>query len=915
MRLAVTEGRDDTVTATDADGQARGRLAKLYASFEPGAALDRFTITEKLGEGGMGIVVAAHDPELDREVAIKLLHTRLVTDRDHEHEPSQRLRREAQAMAKLSHDNVVTVHEVGETDGRLFIVMELVDGGTLSEWLETPRPWRDTLAVLERAGRGLAAAHEQGLVHRDFKPDNVLITRDGRVRVSDFGLVSTSTVDVDVLADTVDPTNLEVSPMMQMLTRTGAILGTPRFMSPEQHAGKRCTDKSDQFAFCVSLYRALYGEYPFAGDTLAELAASVAESAVRPPPKDSDVPARVFATIERGLAAQPSNRFESMDALLDELAQHGAPAKTKTGLVAGVGLAAAVAIGVGVFASVDDTAPAPPAVAPIEIPAELTDRAITTVVPPQELVIPILTRDGARLAYQPYPRGPIVVHDIDEGEPRTVPRPEARSFALLDFFPDGKALVGLLRLTGGGLYSFDLDTEALVPLPSPSGVPRGRTGPKVSPDGKYILYPARTGIRVLAVDGSGDELIVPLPRDEEIMDLTWSPDGSAVAFVRYRTAHASGRFLLQIARRDGSGVEQLSDTDSYKHTVEWSEPGQLFYDASTDGKSAIWVVAVADARFVGEPVLVREFGDVDAVPWLRKRGDKLFYVRYGTQTDAYLVDYAPADNGVAPSWSPLASGVPVRWLPDGRITYRDNVGLYALVPGGEATLMVKRGEDELVDSFEIPAEGMGGADLYWLWQEKTCTLMRLDDGARTAEAVMEIARPEDGAAECPTTRCASDAPGVCIALVASSGELHYHRLDLVGGALGEVLHRAEGRDNRTFLVSPDGKRIIYPRERVDQPAVVVVDLETGSTVAHATNAFIPHDLGHLPGKDGWLATGTLRGHEPDQVLVELAPRAEPRVLHAHTTQLHDPLLSPDGRFIATFASQQRRNVWVLEGFE
>ncbi len=312
-------GRGRTVTASEL-GAVRPPARALLASFEAGAVLDRFTIREKLGEGGMGIVVAAHDPTLDRAVAIKLLHTRLVTD-DRASEPAVRLLREAQAMAGLAHDNVVTVHEVGESDGQFFIVMELVAGGTLTEWLGEPRSWREVIAMFVQAGRALAAAHEHGLVHRDFKPDNVLVTPDGTARVSDFGLVSTESAEVDALGAIMPGRDgVDASPMLQTLTRTGAILGTPRFMSPEQHQGRPCTRKSDQFAFCVALYQALYGQYPFAGETLPELAASVTGEKLRPPPPDSDVPPRLFALLERGVAFDPADRFESMDAVLDELA-------------------------------------------------------------------------------------------------------------------------------------------------------------------------------------------------------------------------------------------------------------------------------------------------------------------------------------------------------------------------------------------------------------------------------------------------------------------------------------------------------------------------------------------------------------------------------------------------------------------
>src|SRR6185503_16244889 len=229
-------------------------LAETAAATEPQAAapgdvpdkIGRFVVDGTLGKGGMGIVLAAHDPDLDRQVAIKLLHAD-----GGDSVGRARLMREAQAMARLRHPNVVTVHEAGTHDGRLYVAMEPVPGGTLRRWMdEHPRATADeVLAVFTRAGRGLAAAHAAGLVHRDFKPENVLIDRDGRVLVTDFGLAG---VFCERPAAT-EPS----SPLHVELTVTGDVMGTPRYMSPEQHRGEATDARTDQFAYCASLYEAL----------------------------------------------------------------------------------------------------------------------------------------------------------------------------------------------------------------------------------------------------------------------------------------------------------------------------------------------------------------------------------------------------------------------------------------------------------------------------------------------------------------------------------------------------------------------------------------------------------------------------------------------------------------------------------
>jgi tetratricopeptide (TPR) repeat protein len=281
-----------------------GPLARL-----PGDAVDRFTVLEPLGEGGMGVVVAAYDPSLDRKVAIKLLHPEGISTSSEK--GRLRLVREAQAMARLSHPNVITVYEVGTVGDEVFIAMELVEGETLAQWLgREPRPWREVVRVFVQAGRGLAAAHRAGLVHRDFKPENVLVAEDGTVRVTDFGLAGLS-------AESPSPAAAGV--LTVPLTSTGGVLGTPAYMAPEQYQGLEADARADQFSFCVALYEGLHRARPFGGSTPAEIAEAIA--ARRIAPASSEVPRWLRAVVKRGLEPDPRDRWRSMNALLDALAR------------------------------------------------------------------------------------------------------------------------------------------------------------------------------------------------------------------------------------------------------------------------------------------------------------------------------------------------------------------------------------------------------------------------------------------------------------------------------------------------------------------------------------------------------------------------------------------------------------------
>ncbi len=296
--------------------------------------IGRFRILDRLGAGGMGVVYSAYDPELDRKVALKLLRPDLAERGSGGTTGTSRLQREAQAMARLNHPNVVTVHEVGRHGEQVFVAMEFVDGTTLGSWAKDDHDWQDIVRVYCDAAAGLGAAHEAGIVHRDFKPENVMLGDDGRVRVMDFGL---SRAESSRQTDE----NTEAQDRSETLTQTGAIMGTPAYMAPEQHNASAISPASDQFAFCVSLWEALAGERPFAGQTYGELAGNVVVGRVRSPPATLAVPNRIFDVLRKGLAVKPDERHASMEALV--LALRARPTRVFKRI--GVGLAIASSVG------------------------------------------------------------------------------------------------------------------------------------------------------------------------------------------------------------------------------------------------------------------------------------------------------------------------------------------------------------------------------------------------------------------------------------------------------------------------------------------------------------------------------------------------------------------------------------------
>ncbi|MCA9694356.1 MAG: serine/threonine protein kinase, partial [Myxococcales bacterium] len=232
--------------AARAEGEATADAST--ATLASGTRVARYRIVAPIGRGGFGVVYRAHDPQLDRDIALKLLRT----DQS-DAEARARLLREARAAARIRHPNVVAIHDADEVDGRVYIAMELIDGHSLRAWLRAEeRDWREVVDVFLAAGEGLRAAHDAGIVHRDFKPDNVLIERSGRVRVLDFGLARASLQDdaapTKAMSARTEAQDLTIS----TVTRSGMLIGTPAYMAPEQCRGQVADARIDQFSFCVA---------------------------------------------------------------------------------------------------------------------------------------------------------------------------------------------------------------------------------------------------------------------------------------------------------------------------------------------------------------------------------------------------------------------------------------------------------------------------------------------------------------------------------------------------------------------------------------------------------------------------------------------------------------------------------------
>ncbi|MCB9703891.1 MAG: protein kinase [Myxococcales bacterium] len=537
-------GADETGSAASRPNPPRRVLA------EPVTLRERFRLGETLGQGGMGIVYAAHDTALNRKVAVKVLHDA----RSRQPQARARLIREAQAMARVSHPNIVQIFDVGEVDGQIHVIMEFVDGVTLGQFVggRTGRPgsWRELVEIYCLAGDGLAAAHEAGIVHRDFKPTNVLVDGAQRPRVTDFGLASSKA--------TLEPCHAAGQDADVTLTTSGALIGTPAYMAPEQFEGQAADAHSDQFSFCVSLWEALHKRRPFTGSTLAELSGEVLAGELPAAGMDG-VPAELDRVLLRGLARIPEERYPTLDALLARLrAEVRGPRGRRWPLLLS-GLAALVLVGGLALNAVnvrvpDDLAPAsastPALIEPLTPTLAKVERLTRT--PGIGVQYFALDPAGTKLLYKT--NEGLWMRAIDKGIPERVETPIPNDGAI--FGPRGE---GLMVLSEGGLWHLKGDERELVL----DGI--GQVyNMQLSPDGTRLATTTRRSFqlwdlerRALLHTGEGLDAKPAWSPDSAYLALVWwdkIPDGELAILDREGRLQAR----VELAHRRSSGVAWLA---------------------------------------------------------------------------------------------------------------------------------------------------------------------------------------------------------------------------------------------------------------------------------------------------------------------------------------------------------------------
>jgi Tol biopolymer transport system component len=624
----------------------------------PGAQIGSYRIECEIGRGGMGTVYRAVDTKLNRPVAIKFLSNELA-----DVVARRRFQREAQTASSLNHPHILTVHDAGEFESRQYLVTELVDGGTLQEWAKAEkRTWRQIVELLAGVADGLAAAHAAGITHRDIKPTNILVARNGYAKLVDFGLAK--------LAEGATPADAALTRTGEP-TRVGVIVGTVAYMSPEQASGRPVDARSDIFSFGAMLYELLAGRRPFAGASELEVLKTIIDGS--PTPLPEDVPAALRAVVEKALEKDPADRYQSMREMVVDLRRlarltgdSSSAATSPAGRVgrrgrllwigAGAGVAVLIAAGVVLFRS---RTPAEPARREYTQLTNFADSATS----------PALSPDGRMLAFilgesTFYGPGQIYVKLLPDGEPTPLTRDDLDKMSP-KFSPDGSRITytalgrggwetWAVPVLGGQPHLLLGNAEGLTWIAAKASQSRvlfsEMTGrdvqmaivtstesrgqhrvvympPKLgmahrsflSPDGKHVLliemdYYSWLPCRLTPFDGSSPgKPVGPLP--SQCTDAAWSPDGQWMYF----TANTGGGFHVWRQRFPDGAPEQVTSGVTEEEGIEFAPDGRSFVTSIGTRQSTVWV---HDSR--GDRQITSE--GYGLLPTISADGKKLYYM-------------------------------------------------------------------------------------------------------------------------------------------------------------------------------------------------------------------------------------------------------------------------------------------------
>jgi len=554
-----------------------------HVALTPGTKLGEYEVKSMLGEGGMGEVYRARDAQLRRDVAIKVLPALFATDADR----LRRFEQEARAAAALNHPNILAVFQMGTHEGSPYLVSELLEGETLREQLKRGRiPLRKAIDHGVQMARGLSAAHEKGIVHRDLKPENLFVTKDGRVKILDFGLAKLTQAQ---LADN--------APTIEGATEPGAVMGTVGYMSPEQVRGQAADHRTDIFSFGAILYEMLAGKRAFQKPTAADTQSAILNE---DPPSISQVttsiPPALQRVVHRCLEKNPEQRFQSASDLafaLDALSETSGSAATLSNreplriyrLWPVVAVLVAV-IAVVLVVRIQTRRHAEPR-------RELVERQLTANPTENSISAWTISRDGKYLAYTDFMSKNLYLLAIDNGEIRQVSLPA--TYYPADWFPDGNHLL-LVGGPGGG-YSGDLWKMSTWDSSLRKLWSGDASQAAVSPDGSQIAFmKGGGGVWLMGADGEGPREI---SSSHDFQNIAWSPTGQRLAYIRSQGDYSKRQVTIETCDLSGGArTVVLSDPGLWSpdgfNGIAWLLDGRIIYSVdsknSSGNDSDLWAI-------------------------------------------------------------------------------------------------------------------------------------------------------------------------------------------------------------------------------------------------------------------------------------------------------------------------------------
>jgi Tol biopolymer transport system component len=628
-----------------------------------GREVGRYLVLQHLGSGGIGDVWLARDKELSREVALKFLSAGFAGDSDQ----LRRFRQEARAASTLNHPNLVTVFDIGEFEGQQFIAQEYVHGKTVRETLrDAPIALSAAIDIAKQIASALAAAHGAGVVHRDIKPENIMIRPDGLVKVLDFGLARFIE----------DAAIVGLSGEHSGLTRPGIILGTARYMSPEQARGLPVDGRSDIFSLGVVLYEILTGAAPFTGNTPSDVLAAILTVDPAPLSRSSrNVPAEFERIVRKCLAKEPAARYASAQALYEDLKQLAEklnrPARRERWAALALGAIAALA---SVYYLADQKQPAP----------SFGAMQITRVATHGDVADVAVSRDGTMLAYV-QDEGSVQsvwVRDISGANEHIVVKAEAANLSSVQFSPDNSYLY--YRRRGAE------DIGDLYRVAVKAGAPQRILGEvsgaaALSPDGRRIAFvrlkPAswEASLIVSSADGSSETTLATLRRPQYFDEhgVAWSPDGRSIACFTGEATHFSQAafHLVEIHVADRSQHMITEQPWAWPQSVAWSARGDaLIVTAQSRGNAAqLWMVQHKGGEVTRLTNDLSNYGRVT----LTGDGTTLSTIQTEVAVGLWAAGATKQSPVVPIPAAPLHSGaVGIAWTPDAHIVYSDSTGNY-----------------------------------------------------------------------------------------------------------------------------------------------------------------------------------------------------------------------------------------------